>query len=363
MKVLHILSELNPSGAETMLLCAAPSLQEQGIHGEILATAATPGVFAPTLANAGYAIHHIPFRKHPQYFIALYRLLKDRGYDSVHIHSEQGGFWVALTVLLAGVPARRCVITKHGNFKFSGFLRWNRAWQRQLLCWLGMPHVAISRTVQETEAEYFHINTRIIRNWYDSRRFVKTTADAYARARQALQFAESAFVIVTVGNCAAVKNHPALIRAIAALSRPDIVYLHVGIEPDPSERELAAQLGIAGQTRFLGMQHDVLPLLQAADLYVMSSLREGLSIAALEAISTGIPVLLTRVPGLLDFADVFHGLHYCQPDSASLQAALADILVTPRDQLRAATAENALIADREFGIDRGIAAYISLYQG
>lgn len=363
MKVLHILYELNPSGAETMLLSAAPALQAAGMRSEILATAVRPGVFAPILAAAGYAIHHIPFRKHPGYFLALYRLLRAGGYDSVHIHSEQGCFWVALTIWLAGIPARRCIVTKHGNFRFTGWLRWNRSWQRRLLCRLGMPHVAISRSVQQTEAEYFGIQTRVIENWYDSRRFVKTDPAAYTAARQALDIDDRQFLILSVGNCAAVKNHPALITAIAGLRRPDVVYLHIGIEADAGERELAARLGIAGQVRFLGMQADVLPYLQAADLFAMPSTFEGFGIAAIEAIATETSVMLTNVPGLLDFAGIFRGLHYSEPHAAALQKTLADILAIPRAELRLASAGNAGIADRYFGIERGINAYISLYQG
>ena len=100
MKVLHILCELNPSGAETMLLCAAPTMQEYGIQSEILATGNIPGVFADTLENAGYKIHHIPFRKNIQFFISLYRLLKKENYDSVQIHTEQASFWITLVLSL-----------------------------------------------------------------------------------------------------------------------------------------------------------------------------------------------------------------------------------------------------------------------
>jgi glycosyltransferase involved in cell wall biosynthesis len=363
MKLLHILSELNPSGAETMLLCAAPFLQEQGIHSDILATAASPGVFAPTLANAGYKIQHIPFRKHPQFFIDLYRLLKTEHYDSVHMHSEQGGFWVTLVVLLAGIPAKRCIHTKHNTFSFTGLLRWNRAWQRQLLSFLGVPHVAISQSVQDTERDRFKIKTQIIQNWYDSQRFTKTNPQQYAAARASLELAENDFVLLSVGNCSAVKNHRALLTAIAALNNPAVIYLHIGIEADQSEQQQAEALGIKPQIRFLGMQKNILPFLQAADLYVMPSTFEGFGIAAIEAIATEIPALLSRVPGLNDFADLFKGIYYAEPDAASLQAALKTIINTPKAQLQQATANNSATAEQLFGIRRGISAYITLYRG
>lgn len=363
MKVLHILGELNPSGAETMLLCAAPYMQQQGIHSEILATGERPGVFAGTLEEVGYNIHHIPFRKHPSYFLSLYRLIKAGRYDSVHIHTEQASFWVTLALLLAGVPAKRCIRTIHAAFQFTGNLGWRRSWQRQLLSRLGVPHIAISKSVQETELKHFNIKTDIIQNWYDSRRFIKTDDSARATARGELNLLETQFVILTVGNCSPIKNHQSLIKAIAGLKNKDIVYLHIGIEKDNSEQELAKSLGIAEKIRFVGFKSDILPFLQAADLYVMPSTHEGFGIAAIEAIATEIPVLLSNVPGLKDFAQIFNGLNYCEPTTESLQKTLQLIIDTPINDLRLATANNAEQAEKCFGIGRGVLEYISYYKG
>jgi glycosyltransferase involved in cell wall biosynthesis len=363
MKVLHILGELNPSGAETMLLCAAPVMQAQGLESEILSTGASTGVFANRLAEVGYKIHHLPLQRNIRFFMALYRTLKPHHYDSIHIHIEGASFWVICVLIMAGISPKRCVHTVHSNFRFTGNLRWRRAWQRQLLSAIGVPHIAISNTVQQTELQHFKIKTDIIENWYDSDKFTKTTEIQYTTARQSLQISDHQFVIVSVGNCAPVKNHPALIEAIAALQNQDIVYLHVGIECDAEERKLAERLGIMPQTRFMGLQNNILPFLQAADLYVMPSRHEGLSIAALEAIATEIPVLLTSVPGLTDFADIFNGLHYCAPDAESIKTGLDKIVSTPKEQLKQATMDNSKLAEKRFGIHRGVSAYLQHYKG
>jgi glycosyltransferase involved in cell wall biosynthesis len=363
MKVLHILGELNPSGAETMLLCAAPVMKAQGLESEILSTGVNVGVFAARLENAGYKIHHLPFKKNLNFFIELYRFIKLNHYDSAHIHIEGASFWVICVLILAGIPAKRCVHTIHNNFRFTGNLRLRRAWQRQWLSLLGVPHIAISKTVQYTESHHFKIKTDLIENWYDSHRFSETTDIEYQSSRQQLQILENQFVIISVGNCSQVKNHSALIKAIAALPKNNIVYLHIGIEADDSERKLAENLGISEITRFMGLQDDIKLFLQAADLYVMPSLREGLSIAALEAIATEIPALLTSVPGLTDFADVFNGLHFCEPDEDSIKMALIKIISTPKDQLKKETKNNAKLAEERFGIDRGVSAYLHYYKG
>ncbi len=362
MKVLHILCELNPSGAETMLLSAAPYMQAQGINSEILATGANVGVFAETLTEAGFKLHHIPFRKSFNYFIDLYRLFTKEQYDSIHIHTEQGSFWVTVIALLAGVPAKRCIKTIHATFQFTGNLRWRRAWQRRLLCFLGVPHIAISKSVQDTELNYFGIKTQIIPNWFNSTRFTKTTDLDYKNNRELLNLSDKQFVITTVGNCAQVKNHSALIEAIAKLENKDIVYLHIGKEHDCSEPDLAKALNISNQVHFLGIQNNILPFLQATDLFVMPSLVEGFGIAALEAIATEVPVLLTNVPGLSNFNKIFEGMHYCEPNADSIKTTLATIIKKPNSVLRSSCYGNSKLAELNFGIDKNVSDYIAHYK-
>jgi len=359
MKVLHILNELSPSGAEVMLYSAGPLLKDYSITGEILSTGQQKGRYAEHLASAGYTIHHIPFSKSPFFFLALYSLLKTNAYDVVHLHTERANFWLGLVAL---ITTKRCIRTIHSNFPFTGFLGWKRKWQRRLLNRLGVSHIAISPSVHDTEYKFYQLPTQIIPNWYNSLHFTKTTETQHTYARQQLNIPENHFVLVTVGNCSSVKNHPALIEAIAKLSQPNIVYIHVGIEKDNSEQELAEKLGIKNLIMFKGMQSDVLPYLQAADLFVMCSTYEGFSIAALEAISTGLPALLSNVNGLSDLKNFFAGLHYCQPTSESLYDALNNITKTAIKDLKDQALQNPEKAVRLFGVNRGLDAYVEYYK-
>lgn len=359
MKVLHILNELNPSGAETMLLAVAPQFIKMGIDGEILTTGSQLGPFADALAVAGYRIQHLAFRKSPLFFWQFFKLLRSNAYDVVHLHTERANFWLGIVALLTG---SRCVRTIHGTFAFSGFLRWTRQWQRQLLSRLGLTHIAISQSVHDTEYKHYRLQVPIIQNWYNSERYTQTTSQQRIQARADLNLADDAFVLLTIGNCSAVKNHAALIQALSTVKQQSWVYLHVGIEQDSSEQVLAEQLNLTEQLRFSGLQTDILPFLRAADLFVMPSLSEGFGIAAIEAIATGLPALLTEVPGLVDFKSVFSGLFYCPVNAAALGAQLDSIMNIPLAILRDGTANNPIIAEQRFGIARGVNEYAALYQ-
>lgn len=362
-RVLHVLAELSPSGAETMLLSARPVFLENGFNGEILSTGTNIGPFAPNLAAAGYKIHHIPFAKQPGFFFRVFRLMRSGRYDVIHLHTERANFWLGL-LALAARPG--CVVRAvHNVFAFGGGLRWRRKLQRRVLHRLGVIHVAGGANVQQTELALYGLRTRLVPNWYDSRRFVAPSEFERRRARESFGIATDETVLVTIGNCSKTKNHAVLIKAIARLpaeSRP--LYLHIGIEEaEEPERRLAEQLGIVQRIRFLGAVDDLRPVYFASDVYAMPSLNEGRSIAALEALATGLPALFTDVAGLRDLRGVYPALCYAEPNVDSLTEALAALLAEKPEQRRSRAAEYPHISQTLFGVEAGVAGYLQIYRG
>jgi len=360
-RVLHILGELRPSGAEQMLCSAAASFAKQGVSADVLSTGVQVGTHAHRFEESGYTVHHLPFRRHPLFFLSLWRLIRRGGYDVIHLHTERANFWQGLTVWIAGVKEN--LRTVHSNFTFEGRLRRRRGWQRRMLARMGIKHVAISPTVQHNERTRFGLETILISNWYDSNRFKPPTSEQRKQSRIALNVSNDC-VLITVGNCSVVKNHTALMYAMAALpaeQRP--IWLHVGEEvKDCTERQLAKKLEIDKQVRFLGPQADVLPFLHAADLFAMPSLYEGFGVSAIEAIACGLPCLFTDVTGLCDFKGQFLGLFYCQPDAASLSDSLLKYLDKDANYWQKVTRENHKVAQRLYSIERGVSAYVHLYE-
>jgi glycosyltransferase involved in cell wall biosynthesis len=363
LRVLHVLGELKPSGAETMFCIAAPLFAAEGVEAEIVSTGAQLGSYAPQLSAAGYVVHHIPFSKTPGFFIALFRLMRSGRYDVFHLHTERANFWIGL-VALAQRP-RRVLQTIHSSFAFRGNLRLRRKLQRRILRRLGVVPVSISRSVQKTEQDHFGLKTRLVPNWYDSDRFAPPTDSIRRQARDALGVDAEETVIVTVGNCSPIKNHAALLHALGQLpaqARP--LYLHVGMEEtDRPERRLAQELGIADRVRFLGPLRDVRPALYAADIFVMPSLIEGFGVAAVEALATGLPAVFSDVPGLRDFRADYEGLCYAKPDADSLRCALESLLAESHEQRRARAQHYPETSGRLYGTTQGVAGYMEIYRG
>ena len=95
-------------------------------------------------------------------------------------------------------------------------------------------------------------------------------------------------------------------------------------------RKLAESLGLAGEVHFLGQRRDVPDLLNAMDIFVLPSYSEGLSLALLEAMAAGLPVIATAVGGLPEVVtDGDNGLLIPPRDAAALAGALERLLADP----------------------------------
>ncbi|MCW5877453.1 MAG: glycosyltransferase family 4 protein [Anaerolineales bacterium] len=138
-------------------------------------------------------------------------------------------------------------------------------------------------------------------------------------------------LLMAVGRLAPVKDHVGLLRALATLPEPRPRLAVLGEGELRAELEgLAAEWGLAERVRFLGNQPAARRWLQAADVYVQPSLSEGLSIALLEAMASGLPIVATQVgaAGKL-IRDGEHGLLVPPEDTAALSVALQRLLADP----------------------------------
>lgn len=346
-----------------MLLAAAAEWVRQGVHCEILGNAERAGSFAHALAQVGYVVHHVPLSGWPVSLVRLARFVRGRGYDVVHVHTERANFSIGLACRWG--CSKQVIRTIHSNFPYQGMLRLVRMAQRRALTLMGVRHVAISTGVQDTEREWLHNSTRLIWNWYDDTHFQPPGGDARRLARARFSIADQEYVISTVGNCSPIKNHAALLEALAMLpSDAPIRYIHVGNEGSGHpERALAAKLGVSGKVTFAGDMDDPRQALYAADAFVQPSLREGFSIAALEALAVGLPAVLSDTPGLRDLRCEFPALIYVQPDAPSIAEGLRQALRESQALRLRASTDHPTIAQRRFGMGRGVSAYAALYRG
>ncbi|NNE35814.1 MAG: glycosyltransferase, partial [Rhodothermales bacterium] len=128
-------------------------------------------------------------------------------------------------------------------------------------------------------------------------------ADVRRELRASLGFAKDEFVVGSVGRLDPIKNYGLLVESIAKVrrSRKNVRGMIVGDGPEFDN--LCARIkaaGVSEQVVLTGFRNDARQLVQCLDLFVLSSFSEGTSVALLEAIACGIPVLVTSVGGNLE---------------------------------------------------------------
>lgn len=363
MRILHILEELKPSGAEVMLHAAAPYWREQGLQCDILSVGTVPGVYAQVLEHAGYQIHHIPFTPSYAFLRAVYRFLRQRRYDAVHIHLERANFWYALLAYSSGTT--KVAYTIHGIFPFNGALRIERSVQRWLMRnVIGVEMVTVSLSGERRERERFGNKTSVIPNWFENTKYKLPSPKERHVSRAGLGIASDVTIVTSIGGCWSYKNHRSIVEAIARLPMSvPLVYLHVGQEQEGyPERQFAAEIGVSARVRFLGIVSDVLPILHASDVYIMPSTYEAFGVAAVEAMGAGLPAILSDVPGLCDFRNAGEGICWVKPTPDSIARGILHLLDVPVSERRRMGANLSSYAHEHFGVEWGAAAYARLYE-
>lgn len=364
MKVVHILNEIRPSGAEVMLKLAAPYWKDSGCELIALATAPQEGEYAATLRHCGYTVLHypVPWRR-PMRGLGLAQYTRSLAPDIVHIHTERNSSTLSLFLSLNHLNTVRTI---HNSFPYCGHLRIRKSAERFLQLCLGSTQLSISSSVYHNELRNLHNPTTLCWNWFDEKTFRLPSQQEHRVAREQLGIGKHEFIVVSIGNGNEVKNYTAMIEALPLLknsstSDRSIRYFMVGNEhPSSVERKLASHLNLQNQVVFTGPKQDVLPYLWAANVFVMPSLYEGFGVSAVEALATGIPTILSDCPGLRDFSQFAFDITWTAPESLSIASALMRVIATKPLGFR--NSENARIAHREFNTEYRSAKYFQIWK-
>lgn len=361
MKILHVLNTLMPSGAEVMLKRAYPYWDE--MEHCILESGKESGPYSSVLKESGYRIEKLEAENKIQVLLQFYKFLsqENQKFDVVHIHRESMSQYFALIAKICKIKG--ICRTVHSNFDFSGLLRFRRIITRFFMRKLGVAFIGISDSVAETEKKVLWNPCRfLVYNWYDHQQYSYTDESEKQRCREVLGLKDG-FYLISVGNCSKVKNHAAILEAMAELKDfPDLYYLHIGKEIDKHERESAEYYGLSERVVFAGYV-DPLVYLKAADIYIMPSLYEGLGIAALEAAGIGLPLLLANVKGLSDLKKFcLDNTNYFELNTGELKTRIEEMYQRKKAGRLKNSVKQSQMLVQNYSVQRGVEAYKKIYQ-
>jgi glycosyltransferase involved in cell wall biosynthesis len=299
MNVLHLVESLERGGLERVVVNLSLAQQAAG-HSVAVVCLFREGMLATELLEAGVRVTCA--RKSTSLdrgaLLHVRRELASARADVLHTHNAMANYYGVLAAMGRRV---RVVNTRHGMGSPSPKALSEQLYRMSLL------RTAAVVAVCEHARSHF-VNTRIVpaklahvvRNGIRVQDFVPASPEARAHARARLGIEARAYVIGTVGRLNSVKDHALLIDAFAALQRqmPDSRLVLIGDGDLRSTlQEHATRAGIARLVTFAGDRGDVPHLLPALDVFALTSITEGYSIALLEAAAAGLPVVATDVGG------------------------------------------------------------------
>lgn len=137
--------------------------------------------------------------------------------------------------------------------------------------------------------------------------------------KKKLEIDEESVIILAIGELSERKNHQVVIKALGELKVSNIVFIICGNAITNSAttdliKRLSIEYGV--DTRLLGLRKDIAEICKCSDIGVMPSLREGLGLAGIEMLASGLPIVASNVHGIVDYVvDGVNG-YLCNPNSS-----------------------------------------------
>jgi sugar transferase (PEP-CTERM/EpsH1 system associated) len=284
------------------------------------------------------------------------------------VHSRN---WGAVEAVLAARWVRSCLIvhSEHGlesdaNAKEPR----RRILFRRLAFELADRVLSVSHQLRDLHARrtgFAPDRITVIHNGVDAQRFFPDPA-ARARIREELGLSEDEFCIGCVGNLLPVKDHMTMLKALEVFAGASQHWRLVIAGEGPERRSLERTIGQHPEWKervlLMGTSDRIPELLNAMDVYVLPSVSEGISNSLLEAMSSGVPVIVTATGGNPEVVvDGESGLLFPVGDSSRLAEQLTLLRTQPDLRLRLAHQATRRVRE-EFSIESMVRNYAQLYE-
>ena len=326
-----------------------------------------PGWLGDQLRAAGADPVILPSRR--GYDIGFIRRLcmqvHHSGADLIHAHLPDAAAYACLTGALTRTPV---VATYHGFPAAHGPSSRSTSLKLAVVRWLAARVVTVSSALRNElvgRAHFSAANTRTIHNGIDWSVFDRPFDPD--RLRRELGLDGRSPVVGMVANLRPAKGYHFFVRAAArvAAAMPDVQFVAVGEPEEKLQRSLDQEIagaGIERQFRFLGTRDNVPEILRILDVFVLSSLSEGMSIATVEAMGAGVPAVVTKSGGPEEIVtDKETGLLVPPGDDEALATGILRCL-TDRPMACQMAEKGKADVRRRFALQTMVDQYAALYE-
>ncbi len=289
-RVLQVVGSLNYAGIESVIMNYYRNIDREKVQFDFIATS-QGGRFEDEIRSLGGKIFYLPSKsKHPfKYMNGLEKIIRENKYDIVHSNTNSASAYLDLK------PAKKagCKVRIAHSHNSSCLVKWQHRLFKPLL-----PGVVTHRfACSEPAAKWLFGKNKdyeIINNGIDFDKFA-FNREKRNEVRNAQKWDDS-FVIGNVASFQERKNQRFMVELMPELlkSIPNAKLVLVGEgETKNKLRQLCEELDIADKVEFLGIRNDIDMLLQGFDVFCFPSFFEGLAVAYVEAIASGLSVIIS----------------------------------------------------------------------
>jgi len=261
-------------------------------------------------SDMGCVSHQIDFSRNPlsadniKAYKQLKKVIMEGKYDIVHCHTPNASVITRLVCKsLRKTMGLKVYYTSHGFHFYKGapILNWMVFYPVEKLCsyftdkliTINNEDYLLAKNKLKAKENYYIPGVGIDTSKFQCKDSIQ---------RKDLGISEDSFTILSVGELNANKNHQIVIKALAKLNNSKVHYVIAG-EGDKKDYllDLANNLGISKNVHLIGYRKDLPKIYRSCDLFCFPSIREGLGLAAIEAMACGLPVVAADNRGTRTF--------------------------------------------------------------
>lgn len=297
-RILHLIETGGPGGAEMVLFNLATGIDRvkcQSVVGLL-----RKGWLYNQLVSGGIDVRILPSGGSfdIRILLSLLRLIKEKRINLVHSHLMDMNFYSSIAAKMAKIPH---IATEHGDIHHLSKTGRLITIKARAVAHLSNKIICVSRFTKEAFIRRAQVNENkvlVIYNGIPVSNFCNVINRV--KKKTELGIKEGDILIGSTGNLYSIKGHVYLLKAtkevLQRFKNVKLLILGRGELLEKLKRE-CSELGISGNVFFLGYRNDVFEILKIIDIFVLSSISESFSIAIVEAMLAGKPVIATRSGG------------------------------------------------------------------
>ena len=317
--------------------------------------------------------YNIPFSRSPfrlsniKAYIQLKKIINSNHFDIIHCHTPTAGVLTRIAAVNARKNGSRVLYTAHGFhfYKNAPFYMWAFYPIEKILSDYADAVITINHYDYELALKKHFCrdgNVFIVHGTgVDTKKFISCNIDKAAKRRE-FGIPDNAFVVLSAAELNKNKNYTASIRAFAKADIKNSYYVICGEGKLKNHYiHLSQTLGVSDRVIFAGYRSDMPQMYRMSDVFIFTSKREGLGNACIEAMASGLPLVVSDSRGTEEYAENGRNAFVCNADDYDGFAEALRILSSDSALYSAMSAECRRSAEK-YDIENSVAEMADIYR-